>query len=109
MGRLLGISFIALSAGTLEYPDGTGLMVWLPDATISYFSGVHIPLFIAAILIIVVGLVYTAVLFLWQWLLQLPKWQVFAWAVIGCPSNAHLQLWCLSAPLHPLYLLKFVP
>ena len=29
-------------------------------------------------------------------------------AVRLCPSNAHLQLWCLSAPLHHLCLLNFV-
>ena len=28
-------------------------------------------------------------------------------AVVGCPSNAHLQLWCPSAPLHQLCLLNF--
>ena len=30
-------------------------------------------------------------------------------AVVGCPSNAHLQVWYLSAPLHHLCLLNFVP
>ena len=30
-------------------------------------------------------------------------------AVVCCPSNAHPQLWCLSAPLHRLCLLNFVP
>ena len=30
-------------------------------------------------------------------------------AVISCPSNAHLQGWYLSAPLHHLCLLNFVP
>ena len=29
--------------------------------------------------------------------------------VVGCPSNAHPQLWCLSTPLHHLCLLNFVP
>ena len=29
--------------------------------------------------------------------------------VVGCPSNAHLQLWYLSAPLNHICLLKFVP
>ena len=32
------------------------------------------------------------------------------WRAVGlCPSNAHSQLWCLSAPIHHLCLLNFVP
>ena len=85
--RLLGISFIALSAGTLTYVNGSSQIVWLPDATISYFGGVHIPLFIVAILIIIVGLVYTVVVFLWQWLLRLPNKRMFAWT-----RNQRLQI-----------------
>ena len=85
--RLLGISFIALSAGTLTYVDGSRQIVWLPDATISYFGGVHIPLFIVAILIIIVGLIYTVVVFLWQWLLRLPNKRMFAWT-----RNQKLQI-----------------
>ena len=30
-----------------------------------------------------------------------------AWRL--CPSNAHPQIWCLSAPVHHLSLLNFVP
>ena len=33
----------------------------------------------------------------------------FGRAVVGCPSNAHPQLWCLSAPVHHLCLESFVP
>ena len=33
---------------------------------------------------------------------------IFVRAVVGCTSNPHLQLWCLSAPLHHLCLLSFV-
>ena len=45
--RFLGISFKTLSVGILEYPDGSSEMLWLPDATVKYLSGKHIPLFIA--------------------------------------------------------------
>jgi hypothetical protein len=54
--------------------------VWLPDATVKYLSGKHIPLFIAAVLILLLCLVYTALLFSWQCLLRLPKWRVFKWS-----------------------------
>ena len=30
-------------------------------------------------------------------------------AVVSCPSNAHIKVWYLSAPLHHLCLLNFVP
>ena len=54
-------------------------MLWLPDATVKYLSVKHIPLFVAAVLIILVGLVYTALLFSWQCLLHLPRWRIFKW------------------------------
>ena len=30
-------------------------------------------------------------------------------AVVGCPLNAHRQVWCVSTPLHHRCLLNFVP
>ena len=77
--KLLEICFKALTVGTLKYPDGTSEPLWLPDATVKYLSGKHIPLFLAAILILVVGLIYTVFLFSWQWLLYLPDWKIFKW------------------------------
>ena len=78
--KLLEICFRSLSVGILEYPDGSSEMLWLPDATVKYLSGKHIPLFITAVLILLVGLVYTALLFSWQWLLYLPGWRIFRWS-----------------------------
>ena len=78
--KLLEICFKSLSVGTITYPDGSSEMLWLADATVKYLSGKHIPLFIAAVLILLVGLVYTALLFSWQWLLYLPRWRIFRWS-----------------------------
>ena len=78
--KLLEICFKSLSVGILEYPDGSNKMLWLSDATVDYLSGKHIPLFIAAALILLVGLVYTALLLSWQWLLYLPRWRIFRWS-----------------------------
>ena len=79
--KLIEICFQSLSIGILEYPTGgSRKMLWLPDATVKYLSGKHIPLFITAVLILLVGLVYTALLFFWQWLLYLPKWRIFNWS-----------------------------
>ena len=78
--KLLEICFKVLSVGILEHPHGSNEMVWLPDATVNYLSGKHIPLYIAGVLILLVGLVYTALLFSWQRLLHLPRWRIFKWS-----------------------------
>ena len=44
-----------------------------------YFHGKHIALVIMALLIILIGVPYTILLFLWQWLVQAPRWKVFKW------------------------------
>lgn len=53
--------------------------VWLPDASIPYLSGKHIPLFVLAILILIIGVAYTFGLSTWQWLIRLPDTVVFKW------------------------------
>ena len=78
--KLLEICFKSLSFGILEYPDGSMEMLWLPDATVKYLSGKHIPLLLVAVLILLVGIVYTGFLFSWQWLLYLPRWRIFRWS-----------------------------
>ena len=78
--KLLDICFTSLSVGILDFPNGSSEMLWLPDATVRYLSGKHIPLFIVAILILLVGLVYTALVFSWQWLLYLSRWRGFRWS-----------------------------
>ena len=77
--KILEICFESLSVGSLSYLDGTQIPLWLPDATVKNLSGKHIPLFIATVLILLVGLIYTTLLFSWQWLLCLPDWKIFKW------------------------------
>ena len=80
--KLVDVCFKSLMVGILQYPYGSNekLRVWLPDATVEYLSGKHIPLFITAVFILLLCLVYTAFLFSWQWLLHLPKWRIFKWS-----------------------------
>ena len=78
--KLLEVCFKSLSVGVLEYPDSSSSKKWLPDATIGYLTGKHIPMFIAAVVILSSSLVYTVLLFSWQWLLYLPKWRIFTWS-----------------------------
>ena len=69
--KLLHTIIASLSGAVLKYPGINGIedrVVWLPDATIKYFSGKHIPLFIVAILVLLAGIAYTTILFLWQWI-----------------------------------------
>ena len=77
---LLQVIFRVFSFGTLTYTDGTAKAVWLPDATVGYLDGKHIALFLVAVLILVIGLVYTVLVFSWQWLLRLPDWKIFKWS-----------------------------
>ena len=85
--KLLEVSFKSLSFGNLNYPNGSVKMVWLPDATVNYLSGKHIVLFLAAILILLVGVLYTSFLLSWQCLLYLPRWRIFNWS-----RNPKLQI-----------------
>ena len=70
--KFLRMVIIAMSYVRLGYPDGLHTL-WQPDATVSFLTGRHIVLFVVAILILILGIVYTFMLFSWQWLLRI-KW-----------------------------------
>ena len=71
---LLRTIITVLSQAKLVYSDDAHKMVWLPDATIDYLTGKHVPFFIVAILILAIGIIYTLLLFCWQWLLKCMKY-----------------------------------
>ena len=58
------------TVAVVEYPDGSNRIVWRPDANITYLKGKHIPLFLLATILVIVGLSYSIALFMWQWLLR---------------------------------------
>ena len=62
-----------LSFAVIQYPDGSTQVAWLTDASVKYFQGKHIPLFLTAVVILLLGIVYTVLLFFWQWLLKAPQ------------------------------------
>ena len=74
--KLLQTIITAFSSATLVYPDGSKKTLWLPDATIEYFTSKHAGLFFTAVLILLVGLLYTLLLFSWQWFLCCPRKRV---------------------------------
>ena len=67
------------SFAILKYPDGTHELVWRPDATVLYLQGKHLPLFLAAVVILILGINYTFLLFSWQWINQLPAKRFIRW------------------------------
>ena len=94
--KFLQIVITALSFAKLEYPDGSSEIIWLPDATVKYFTGKHAVLFFTALIIILIGVLFTFLLISWQWLpklsgcilferfrnkkcIKLPKWRLFMW------------------------------
>ena len=101
--KLLSVTITALSFAVLDYPDGSRETVWLPDGNVPYFQGKHVALILAALLIILVGVPYTILLFLWQWLVRTPKWKVFKWtrntklnafiSVHYAPYNCKYRYW----------------
>ena len=79
--KLLRIIIASLSFTTIEYSDGSHEVVWLVDANIPYLKGAHIPLFIAALVILIVGIMYTFLLFGWQWLVHCPNKGPLRWII----------------------------
>ena len=67
------------SFAILYNPDGSRVVVWLPDGNLRYFQGKHIALVVAAFLIILIGVPYTLLLFFWQWLIRTPNGIFFRW------------------------------
>ena len=64
--KQLQVVISSLSFAIFEYPNGSRRTVWLPDASMEYLKGKHIVLFIISILILLVGGLYTTLLFTWQ-------------------------------------------
>ena len=89
--KLLSLTITALSSAVLHYPDGKEETVWRPDANVLFLRGKHIPLFLVALLIIIFGLPYTILLFLWQWIVRAPRWKVFKWT-----RNSKLNAFIMS-------------
>ena len=53
--------------------------MWLVDASVGYLSGKHTVLFVIALLTIIAGVCYTAILLFWQWLLRHQDKALFKW------------------------------
>ena len=78
--KLLRTVILSCSFAVLKYPDNSTRLVWLPDGTVGYLRGKHIALFIAGLVIVIIGVAYTTLLFLWQWLILYQHRCLFKWA-----------------------------
>ena len=74
--KLLQTIIASISGTVLKYPRINRTHDEVPDATIKYLGGKHTPLFIVAVVVLLLGTVYTVILFVWQWLLgsKLCQW-----------------------------------
>ena len=65
--KLIRTIITALQFTYLDYRNGSREIVWLYDANVQYFTVSHIPRFIAAFIIIILGAIYTILLLFGQW------------------------------------------
>ena len=78
-------------------------LVWLLDGNVKYFQDEHIVLGIVALLIILIGFPFTALLLSWQWFVRAPRWKIFRWisntklnvfiATYHAPYNSKYRYW----------------
>ena len=53
--------------------------MWLLDGDIKYLDRTHIPLFLVALLILILAIAYKIMIFSWQWVIRLPKVWILKW------------------------------
>ena len=78
--KLIRTTITALQFTQLNYPDGSHEIVWLYDANIPYFTVSHIPRFIAAFIIFILGTVYTILLLFGQWFPRFSNRKFMKWS-----------------------------
>ena len=77
--KLLRIIITVFQSTNLEYPDKSVKTVWLYDGNVDCLKGKHIPLFIAALLLLFISLPYTAILIFIQYLQHWSSYRVLFW------------------------------
>ena len=78
--KLIRTIITAFQFTYLDYPNGSREIVWLYDANVPYFTVSHIPRFIAAFIIIILGAIYTILLLFGQWFPRCSDRKVMKWA-----------------------------
>ena len=90
--KILSTTISALSFATLHYPNGSVRYMWRPDASVEYLKGKHVPMFVTAIIILLLGFAYTMLLFSWQWILCGQQWKILKWTRNStCKLNSFME------------------
>jgi hypothetical protein len=78
--KMLRTIITIFSSTTLTYPDGYVKRVWLYDGNLDFLKGRHIPLFIVALMfLILISVPFTATLMCIQWLQKISHIKIIAW------------------------------
>ena len=78
--KLLRTIIAVLSFTYLEYPDGAEVAVWLYDGNVRYLKGKHIPMFLTALLVLLLlFLPYTLLLLFGQWIQAHSEKRILSW------------------------------
>ena len=96
--KLIRTIITALQFTHFDYPDGSREIVWLYDANVPYFTVSHIPRFIAAFIIIILGAIYTILLLFGQWFSRCSNRKIMKWAT-NTKYNAFIDAY--HAPFTP--------
>ena len=80
--NFLETALLILTPSTLTTVSSTGSqedVVWFLDGDIKYLDRTHIPLFLVALFILILAIVYKIIIFSWQWVVRLPKVWILKW------------------------------
>ena len=101
--KLLETIITTFSFARFQYSNHTTSLRWLPDANVEFGRGKHIGLICVAILILLLCLVYTILILLWQWFLHCSRSKLFKWTrnhklhsfinTYHTPHNAKHRYW----------------
>ena len=102
--KMLRTVITVLSFTSIEYPNNSGVTVWLSDGNIEYFHGKHIPLAIVALIVFLLLLLpFTLLLMFGQWIQANSRRRVFSWAsdprvtavmdAYHAPFNRYTRYW----------------
>ena len=80
--KMLRTIITIFSSTTLTYPDGYVSRVWLYDGNVDFLKGKHVPLFVVALMFLVlVSIPFTATLLCIQWLQKISHYKVLFWVI----------------------------
>ena len=78
--KLLQIVITSSSYVKVEFPNGTSTITrWIHDASIEFGTGKSIALICIALVILLLGLLYTILVFSWQCLVKCPRSRLLGW------------------------------